>query len=571
MAAVSSKPLSPKDARVEDQDQDVFDGEDVFEASEEGRELPMNLAKKLKMPSETEVEAHNKTHIPFRSWCKWCVAARGANLPHRARPEGQGFLKNEIAADYCFLRDAAGGPSQPVLVGRDRRTGVFFGHAVPLKGAGVDWIAGQMVRDIYKCGYYGRVVLRSDQEPALQDLLEEVARKRGDLPTVIESSPVGESQSNGFIERAVRSVEEMVRTHKLALESRLGERIAVDHPAIAWLIEHSVDLLNKCQMGKDGRTPYERLKGKRYGGTFMDFGCPVMLRVTDKPQGGLMQERWVEGTWLGMRWSTWEHLVSRRSDGVVVRTRAVRQMPRPAQMSDLESIVGQPCAPQGVQRLERAEVQRPSMTPEANGERPLLGPDPFRPIPRAFRITKDMLEKHGYSDRCVKCRMMRQGLQQGTMGHSVECRKRMEALVAKDEEYQSRLEQANARKNQYLAEEQEEDVKKRKAASDSISRPATAPVDSTGIDPGMTGGQPGEPVEIKGQSSSSSQDPMSTSTEVPGSPITGGAKRKAEEDLAEESERCERPERGDELPLPDVSLTTQTRPESERKSVSSTS
>ena len=208
-----------------------------------------------------------------------------------------------------------------MLVGRDRRKGVFFGHAAPLKGAGVDWIAGQMVRDIYKCGYYGRVVLRSDQEPALQDLLEEVARKRGDLPTVIESSPVGESQSNGFIERAVRSVEEMVRTHKLALESRLGERIAVDHPAIAWLIEHSVDLLNKCQMGKDGRTPYERLKGKRYGGTFMDFGCPVMLRVTDKPQGGLMQERWVEGTWLGMRWSTWEHLVSRRSDGVVVRTR----------------------------------------------------------------------------------------------------------------------------------------------------------------------------------------------------------------------------------------------------------
>ena len=121
---------------------------------------------------------------------------------------------------------------------------------------------------------------------------------------MIEPSPVGESQSNGFIERAVRSVEEIVRTHKLALESRLGERIAIDHPAIAWLIEHSVDLLNQCQMGKDGRTSYERLKGKRYGGAFVGFGCPVMLRVTDKPQGGLMQECWVEGTWLGMRWST---------------------------------------------------------------------------------------------------------------------------------------------------------------------------------------------------------------------------------------------------------------------------
>ena len=101
-------------------------------------------------------------------------------------------IKNEIAADYCFLRDVSGGPSQPVLVGRDRRTGMFFAHAVPYKGAGVEWVAQQMARDISKCGYHGRVVLRSDQEPALQDLVGEVARLRGDLPTVLEASPVGD-------------------------------------------------------------------------------------------------------------------------------------------------------------------------------------------------------------------------------------------------------------------------------------------------------------------------------------------------------------------------------------------
>ena len=87
MAAVSSKPLSPKDARVEDQDQDVFDGEDVFETSEAGRELPMNLAKKLKMPSETEVEAHDKTHIPFRSWCTWRHVVLAYPTGHDLRDE----------------------------------------------------------------------------------------------------------------------------------------------------------------------------------------------------------------------------------------------------------------------------------------------------------------------------------------------------------------------------------------------------------------------------------------------------------------------------------------------------
>ena len=40
------------------------------------------------------------------------------------------------------------------------------------KAAGVEWVAQQMARDISKCGYHRRVVLRSDQEPALQERSE---------------------------------------------------------------------------------------------------------------------------------------------------------------------------------------------------------------------------------------------------------------------------------------------------------------------------------------------------------------------------------------------------------------
>ena len=53
----------------------------------------------------------------------------------------------------------------------------------------------------------------------------EVARLRGDLPTVLEASLVGDSQSDRFVERAVRSIEEMVRTHKIALEGKIGEEV----------------------------------------------------------------------------------------------------------------------------------------------------------------------------------------------------------------------------------------------------------------------------------------------------------------------------------------------------------
>ena len=95
------------------------------------------------------------------------------------------------------------------------------------------------------------VVFKSDQEPALKDLLNTIAGRRPaaskiekfdndggsvdedasilgpSVPapgrTIHESSPVGNPQSNGLIERAIQDVEVQVRTMKLAFESPLGE------------------------------------------------------------------------------------------------------------------------------------------------------------------------------------------------------------------------------------------------------------------------------------------------------------------------------------------------------------
>ena len=89
----------------------------------------------------------------------------------------RGF-KERDCVDYCFLRNAARDVSQPVLVARDRRTSIYIAHAVPFKRAGVEWIAKQMLRDVRKCGYHGRVAFRTDGEPAILDLMGEVARLR---------------------------------------------------------------------------------------------------------------------------------------------------------------------------------------------------------------------------------------------------------------------------------------------------------------------------------------------------------------------------------------------------------
>ena len=72
---------------------------------------------------------------------------------------------------------------------------------------------------------------------------------------------IGGSTGNGFAERAVQSVEEMSRVHKRAVESRVTAKLPCAHPLMAWLVEHAADVLDRCSVGRDGRTPYQRLKG----------------------------------------------------------------------------------------------------------------------------------------------------------------------------------------------------------------------------------------------------------------------------------------------------------------------
>ena len=152
------------------------------------------------------------------------MSGRGVSTQHRWRTPGEDSVEvATVAADYCFLRNTPGEESIPELVMRDRETRLVSAHAVPMKGAVVEWTARQVVRDLERLGHHGRSVIRCDQEAALQSLVSEVARVRRD------AAAVGDSQSNGFIERAVRTVEEMVRTLKLDLEARISETLKITH------------------------------------------------------------------------------------------------------------------------------------------------------------------------------------------------------------------------------------------------------------------------------------------------------------------------------------------------------
>ena len=104
---------------------------------------------------------------------------------------------------------------------------------VPVKGSSHDFPARQIAAFIKELGLEGQdVVLPSDQEPGIQDLLREVGKKRVPAKT-FETSPVGLSASDGVAERGVQAVQGQIRVLRDALGERLQTEIESSHNVLA--------------------------------------------------------------------------------------------------------------------------------------------------------------------------------------------------------------------------------------------------------------------------------------------------------------------------------------------------
>ena len=69
-----------------------------------------------KVPTAAQIAAHNITHLPYRSWCPHCVAARRPNSQH-FRASSQSVRADPLlVADYCFVRDNVDSECVTVLV-----------------------------------------------------------------------------------------------------------------------------------------------------------------------------------------------------------------------------------------------------------------------------------------------------------------------------------------------------------------------------------------------------------------------------------------------------------------------
>ena len=267
---------------------------------------------------------------------------------------------------------------------------------MPHKEVDNEWICDQVCRDLVRLGLHGTLVMRSDQEPEILDVLKEIARLRGEKRTILQCSAVGDSQGNGFAERSVQMFEEMVRVMKLSFETRIDERISVRHPLFAWIVGHAAETPNKYHLGADGRTPVQRLSGNRSTTATAEFGSKVMARVCGKVQGGNMSARWFAGHWLGRKSGTEEHVVM-TEEGAVVRVRALREMDEKISLEDFKVLVAVPSDPMATRRLASSALDRKRGEPgeEDRGRE--------EHMPKRVHITKEVV-KNVPTRGCRKCR-----------------------------------------------------------------------------------------------------------------------------------------------------------------------
>ena len=292
--------------------------------SEETKAVKMK--KTPKQPSQREREEHERTHLPFQDWCTPCIKAKSRNDPHKRETD---VMKDEefrddaistVSFDYSYFNGKLGKMTteeynealskgekmnRPMIVVEDRETGAIVAHMCSQKGPGDKWIVRRIGKDLEEMGYGGaRIILKCDQESPIAAVQQEVIKNRPDVATVPRHSPVGESQSNGRVENAIRRVQEQVRAFYDQLKARTGVLLGTDHPVFEWLVEWAATTLTRFVIRGGGKTSYEKIGGQTRDNlpmaTFGERVCYLPLKTNRRDRSKL--ERLREGIWLGL-WS----------------------------------------------------------------------------------------------------------------------------------------------------------------------------------------------------------------------------------------------------------------------------
>ncbi|CAE7038143.1 unnamed protein product, partial [Symbiodinium sp. CCMP2592] len=393
-------------------------------------DVPMEVSEATRRPktkkipdtvSKAEFDEHMLTHLPMRSWCDHCMHGKVREDAHSARePSGRASEVARISLDYCFLGRALKGPVSsveevkvpqdekdgllPILVIVDEKSGCVFSGVV---AKGVNPYATGLVTEALKfCGRQ-KVIMMSDAEHSIRALAESAAKSwTGSVQH--QTAPKGSHASNGAAERAILELARQVRTLASALENRYKKPLETEGVVFPWLVRHAGWLISRFLVKQDGRTPYERLRGRDFRGEVAEC-CEVVHYKLDKEKTGKLDKQTSVGVWLGKSLASDEHFLGTAQG--IRRCRSIWRRPEEKrwELKHLEGMVGLPWQPRG----EPTTVPSDNKAPATPGRRQ----------PSVY-ITLERQIKHGKTPGCPGCECD----DDNPKRHNDECRKRFEKL-----------------------------------------------------------------------------------------------------------------------------------------------
>ena len=434
---LAEEELDPKSVVVDD----LIAGDEFITLDEHGPGAiqPKQIPGPKEM-SKVEREKHFAAgHLPYDPRCEICTSCKRPNTPHVKSHESDRTIPL-LVGDYGFIKDSSDDDNATVLVMKLYPFKLIFACLVPSKGSD-PLVVARLCRFITDCGLL-HFAYRSDREPAIVSLIQDACALAGrngvkihavedESPepdtveaqvAVPEHSHPGESQSNGLAEAAMKELVDEVRTLKMSLEYRLKSRLPNNHPVMAWLVEHSSYVLNRCKLDTDGRTAYGRLHGKESTARLCEFGERILWFVPKKHRAKL-DARWRYGVFLGRASNCDQNYVGLANGSIVAARAIVRLVPSLRwSMDKVGAVSGVPMDFKTKDYDIIEEEASPHTHPEENEDLELN-----EPLSRRRQITAQHLRDYGYSDRCRRCAYHKQGLHARAkhLRHDEACRSRI--------------------------------------------------------------------------------------------------------------------------------------------------
>ena len=157
------------------EDPEALHGEAAQEA--ESEDVVSKALRTPIRPTQQMIDDHEVSHLPFRSWCPFCVRGRGQSQGHFSVDKGDEQVPL-VSVDYGFLGTKDSPANEcPVLLIRDRLSKSIWSHPVPNKGLEPSKHGSEVLLRALKETGYKRLALKSDQEHSIRAVCDDVQNR----------------------------------------------------------------------------------------------------------------------------------------------------------------------------------------------------------------------------------------------------------------------------------------------------------------------------------------------------------------------------------------------------------